>query len=188
MKVYVHLCFDGFTNSYTVLNDNPDVMEAVILDPGKVDADTISLIETGGYSLAAVLITHNHKNHLKGLQTLKKIYAPTVYSADSETYGMNRSILNGDGTIRVAGLNVDFFSVPGHSPDSMVYKIEDMLFTGDTVLSGLTGSTSSSYSQKLLCRKIREKLFSLPGRTVVFPGHGAPSTIESERQFNIDVT
>lgn len=187
MKLYFHLCIDGFTNSYTILNDRPDVKEAIIVDPGKIDMETINLIEEGGYKLSAVLITHKHTHHIQGLRTLKKIYSPIVYAADAGIYGMDCSILNGDGIVKIAGFNVEFFSVPGHSPDSMVYKIEDVVFTGDTLISGVTGSTLSQYSHKLLCKKIKDKIFSLPNRTVVFPGHGSPSTIESEKQFNIDL-
>jgi glyoxylase-like metal-dependent hydrolase (beta-lactamase superfamily II) len=186
MKVYFNLCLEGFTNSYTILNDDPNVMEAIIVDPGKVDIATITLIENGGYKLTSVLITHNHSSHVQGLHTLKKIYTPTVYAADSESFGMNYSILNGDGMIRIANFNVEFFSIPGHSPDSMVYKIEDTLFTGDTLIPGHIGSTFSRYSHELLCNKIRDKLFSLPDRTIIFPGHGSPSTIESEKQYNMD--
>ena len=47
MKLYFHLCVDGFTNSYTILNDRPDVKEAIIVDPGKIDMETINLIEEG---------------------------------------------------------------------------------------------------------------------------------------------
>lgn len=187
MKVYFHLCIDGFTNSYVIVNDDPAVMEAIIVDPGQISNNIIRQIEDGGYKLVAVLITHNHAHHINGLRTLTKIYNPTVYAADSETYGMNSSILNGDGMTRIANLNVEFFSIPGHSPDSMVYKIGDVLFTGDTIIPGETGSTSSQYSKKLLCSKIKDKLFKLPDRTLIFPGHGAPGTIESEKQFNIDM-
>ena len=159
MKVYFHLCIDGFTNSYVIVNDDPAVMEAIIVDPGQISNDIIRQIEDGGYKLVAVLITHNHAHHINGLRTLTKIYNPTVYAADSETYGMNSSILNGDGMTRIANLNVEFFSIPGHSPDSMVYKIGDVLFTGDTIIPGETGSTSSQYSKKLLCSKIKEQDF-----------------------------
>lgn len=188
MKIYFHLCLEGFTNSYVIVNDDPQVMEAIIVDPGQISNEIIDQIENGGYKLVAVLITHNHKSHINGLKTLTKIYNPTVYAADSETYGMNSSILNGDGMTRIAELNVEFFSIPGHSPDSMVYKIGDVIFTGDTLLPGMTGNTSSQYSQKLLCNKIRDKLFTLPDRTLIFPGHGAPGSIESEKQFNIDLS
>ena len=83
MKLYFHLCVDGFTNSYTILNDRPDVKEAIIVDPGKIDMETINLIEEGGYKLSAVLITHKHTHHIQGLRTLKKIYTPVVYAADA---------------------------------------------------------------------------------------------------------
>ncbi len=187
MKVYFHLCVDGFTNSYTILNDDSEVMEAIIVDPGKISMETINLIEQGGYKLVAVLITHNHKNHVQGLKTLKKIYSPTVFSADTQIYDTHCFILNGDGIIRIANFNVEFYSVIGHSADSMVYKIEDLVFTGDTLLPGVTGSTLSQYSHKLLCSKIRDKILSMPNKTIILPGHGAPGTVESEKQYNLDV-
>ncbi len=187
MKIYFHMCFEGFTNSYTILNDNPNSMEAIIVDPGKITNRIISQIEEGGYKLKSVLITHNHKHHIQGLKTLSKIYTPTIYGADFENYeGMKSVILSGDGITTIGGLNVEYYSIPGHSPDSMVYKIEDVMFTGDTLLAGITGKTSSQYAQKMLCSKIQDKLFSLPGETIIFPGHGTPTTIESEKQYNLD--
>ena len=187
MKIYFNLCIEGFTNSYLVVNDNPEVMEAIIIDPAQITNEIIRQIEDNGYKLVAVLITHNHQHHINGLKTLKKIYNPTIYAADSETYGLNYSILNGDGMTQIAKLNVEFFSIPGHSPDSMVYKIGDVLFTGDTILPGMTGNTTSQYSKKLLCNKIKDKLFTLPDRTIIFPGHGVPGTLESEKQFSLDL-
>ena len=188
MKVYFHYCLDGFANSYTVVNEDPKVRQALIVDPCKVDMQTLNILEYGGYELVAVRITHNHSHHVNGLHTLMKIYSPTLYAADSQVLGMNCEVLSGSGVLRVAGLNVEFLSVPGHSPDSMVYKIEDALFTGDTLIPGIAGSTLSQYSHKLLCARIKERIFRLPDRTVILPGHGAPGTIESERQFNLDVT
>ena len=187
MKVYFHVCIETWTNTYLIVNDDPNVMEAIIVDPSQITNRLIDLIEGNGYKLVGILITHNHAHHIYGLRTLTKIYNATVYAADSETYGMNSCILNGDGMTRIAHFNVEFFSIPGHSPDSMVYKIGDILFTGDTLISGETGSTSSQYSKKLLCGKIKDKLFKLPNRTLIFPGHGTPGTIESEKQFNMDL-
>ncbi len=187
MKIYFHLCIDGFTNSYTILNDDPKVMEAIIVDPGMVTTELIELIESGGYKLTAVLITHNHSHHIQGLRTLEKIYTPTVYGADSESYGMDSVILNGDGMTTIAGFSVEFLSIPGHSPDSMVYKIGDALFTGDSLIPGMTGTTSSQYSKKMLACKIHDKILTMPDRTIIFPGHGAPGSIESEKMYNLDL-
>lgn len=187
MKVYTHTSIEGYTNSYTIVNDDENVKEAILVDPGKITMDEINLIEEDNYTLTAVLITHAHKHHIQGLRTIRRIYTPTVYAADTEIYGISCSVLNGDGVFRVANFNIEHFSVPGHSIDSMVYKIGDLLFTGDTLNSGVIGSTLNVYSHKLLCNKIKDKLFSLPDSTIVLPGHGCPGTIGSERQFNIDI-
>ena len=116
-----------------------------------------------------------------------RIYEPKIYAADSEVVGMKCELIHGDGKMKLAGLDVDFFSVPGHSPDSMVYKIGNVLFTGDTLFAGSIGETSSQYSAKLLRNNINAKLLSQTDGLVLMPGHGPPSTLEAEREFNIDM-
>ncbi len=188
MKIYFHLCLQEFTNCYIVANDDPNVMEALIIDPGKISAEMIKQIERGGYKLTGVLITHNHTNHVRGLATLRKIYTPFVYAADYEVAGAKAIVLRGDGILKVAGLDVMYYSVPGHSADSMVFKIGDVLFTGDTITSGIIGETWSKYSRRMLCNKIQEKIFSQSDQTIIMPGHGPPTTVEAERQFNLDLS
>ncbi len=187
MKIYFNLCLEGFTNCYVVVNDDPEVMEALVIDPGKISNELIEQIERDHYDLKAVLITHNHTNHVKGLSTLKKIYSPYVYAADYDVAGEKSVVLRGSGEMLVAGLTVRYYSVPGHSPDSMVYRIGNVLFTGDTLTSGIIGETSSKYSQKLLVDNIRERIYSQMDSTILMPGHGPPSTIEGERRFNLDI-
>ncbi|MBQ6566838.1 MAG: MBL fold metallo-hydrolase [Treponema sp.] len=187
MKIYFNLCLEGFTNCYVVVNDDPKVMEALIIDPGKISSEIINQIERGRYELTAVLITHNHTNHVKGLSTLKKIYSPYVYAADYDVGGGKSVVLRGNGEMEVAGLNVKYYSVPGHSSDSMVYRIGNVLFTGDTLTSGIIGETTSKYSNRLLMDNIIEKIYSQADATVLMPGHGPPSTIGGEKQFNLDI-
>ena len=188
MKIYFHLSLQEFTNCYIVVNDDPAVMEALIIDPGKINTEIINQIEQGGYKLTGVLITHNHTNHVRGLTTLKKIYTPFVYAADYEVAGSRAIVLRGDGILKVAGLDVMYYSVPGHSADSMVFKIGDVLFTGDTITSGIIGETWSKYSRQMLCNKIREKIFSQSDQTIIMPGHGPPTTVEAEKLFNLDLS
>ncbi len=188
MKIYFHLSIEEFTNGYVIINDDPSVMEALIVDPAKINKELINQIEAGPYKLTTVLVTHNHTNHVKGLATLKKIYSPDVYAADYDVAGNQTVVLRGDGRIRVAGMDVEYYSVPGHSADSMVYKIGNVLFTGDTITSGIIGETSNKYSRKLLMEKIQEKVFSQTDIMVIMPGHGPPSTVESEKQYNLDMT
>ncbi len=187
MKIYFDLSFDGFTNSYVVVNDDPKVMEAIIIDPGKVTFDMINQIEFGDYTLKAVLITHNHKQHVQGLKTLLKIYSTKIYAGDFEVQGVSTEVLRGDGKIKIAGLNIEYFSVPGHSADSMVFKIENVMFTGDTINAGRISGTTNKYSEKLLKDKIQEKILSQIEDTILLPGHGPPTTIRAEKLFNLDV-
>lgn len=187
MKIYFHLCLEEFTNCYVVVNDNPLVKEALIIDPGKISPEILSQIEDGGYKLTAVLITHNHSNHVHGLKTLTKIYNPLIYAADYDVAGCKTMVIRGDGSLTIAGLQVDYFSVPGHTADSLVFKIGNVLFTGDTITSGIIGETSGSYFKTMLCNNIEKKIFSQTDETVIMPGHGPPSTVATEKMFNLDI-
>ena len=187
MKIYFHLCLEEFTNCYVVVNDDPAVKEALIIDPGKITTQIIKQIEEGGYQLTGVLITHNHENHVRGLSTLNRIYSPYIYAADYEVAGSKAVVLRGDGTTTIAGLQVEYLSVPGHSADSMVFKIGNVIFTGDTLLAGTIGSTSSHYSKNLLISNIEKKILSQNDQTVLMPGHGPPSTVGAEKTYNMDL-
>lgn len=187
MKIYFHFNLDGFTNSYVIANDDPDVMEAIIIDPGKISNSLINQIEDGGYTLRNILITHNHSHHVKGLSTLQKIYQVDVYAADAEISGTATNVLHGEGDLILSGLKVEYMSVPGHSADSLVFKIGNILFTGDTISAGLIGSTTSQYSEKLLRNNIQSKILSQTDNCVIMPGHGPPTTVEAESLFNLDL-
>lgn len=187
MKIYFHLCIEEFTNCYVIVNDDPNVMEAIIIDPGKISTHMIQQIEEGGFNLTGVLITHNHTNHVHGLNTLCKIYSPKVYAAESEVSGIKTNVLKGDGSVTVAGLKVQHYSVPGHTSDSLAYKIGNVVFTGDTLFAGNIGSTASKYSKRLLRNNLKTKILSQTDDTVLMPGHGPPTTVGTEKQFNSDI-
>ena len=184
MKIYFHLNIEGFSNAYLIVN--PEEKSALIIDPGKVTIKMIEQIEQEKYTLDAVLITHNHASHTMGLNTLQKIYTPKIYAADYEVAKNDTVVLKGDGIIKAAGLNVSYMSVPGHTADSMVYRIGLCLFTGDVLLAGQAGNTNSNYAKKTLITNINTKLLSQNENTVIMPGHGPPSTIGAEKRFNLD--
>ncbi|MGP1523436.1 MAG: MBL fold metallo-hydrolase [Treponema sp.] len=185
MKIYFHLNIEGFSNAYLIVN--PEEKSALIIDPGKVTIKMIEQIEQEKYTLDAVLITHNHASHTMGLNTLQKIYTPKIYAADYEVAKNDTVVLKGDGIIKAAGLNVSYMSVPGHTADSMVYKIGLCLFTGDVLLAGQAGNTTSNYAKRTLITNIESKILSQHENTVIMPGHGPPSTIGAEKQFNSDL-
>lgn len=185
MKIYFHLSLEGFSNCYVVTN--PESKKALIIDPGKITKEILEQIEIDRYSLEAVLITHNHESHLRGLSTIRKIYKPQVYAADYEVAGNDTQVLKGDGTFTAAGLSVIHMSVPGHTPDSMVYKIGKVLFTGDALSASMLGTTNNAYAEKMLLSNVHNKILTQHDDTVIMPGHGPPSSVAAEKQFNLSI-
>ena len=77
--------------------------------------------------------------------------------------------------------------LPGHSSDSVVYNIGNILFTGDVLSAGELGSTNSSYSEYILRSNIEQKIYSQLDDVIVMPGHGPPSTLGAIKAFNYDL-
>ena len=175
MKIYFHINEGGFSNCYLVVNEISN--QAIIIDPGKITKEMIARIEDNHLNLAAVLITHNHGSHADGLKTLRKIYSPKVFAADWTVAANDTTVITGDGTTQIEGMQVSYLSIPGHTADSVIYSIGSILFTGDVLLSGEIGKTNSSYSEYILRSNIEHKIFSQLDSTILMPGHGPPSTL-----------
>jgi len=183
MTIFFHYSLYGFANVYLIGNDI--TMEAAIVDPAAFTIGLLDFIEDKGYTVTTALITHNHAHHVDGLKTLLRIYDATVYSSNS-TIGEVSCIMVRDGeTFTVCGLDVQAVSVPGHSADSMVYKLGKVVFTGDALHAGLIGKTMSQYGNRLLKEQLTRKVLSLPEDCIVLPGHGPPSSIGAEKLFNL---
>lgn len=175
MKIYFHLNEGGFSNCYLVVDEVSN--QAIIIDPGKITKEIIARIEDNHLNLAAVLITHNHGSHADGLRTLRKIYSPKVFAADWAVAANDTTVITGDGTTEIEGIQVSYLTIPGHTSDSVIYGIGSILFTGDVLLSGEIGKTNSSYSEYILRSNIEHKIFSQLESTILMPGHGPPSTL-----------
>ena len=185
MKIYLQVGLEGFTNSYVVVNEQ--TREALIIDVEKVTKMLISQIEDMKLKICAVLVTHNHKKHVSGLKTLRKIYDFKTYAADYEIEGEETMVLKGDGIMRLAGMDINYSSLPGHSSDSIIYKIGGVIFTGDAISNGMIGKTTSIYAHQMLIRNINEKIMSQTDDIALLPGHGPPTTVGAERKYNQDL-
>jgi hydroxyacylglutathione hydrolase len=188
VKIYFHYCIYGFSNCYIIGSEDSDESgaprNALIVDPGCMDEKLVDFIERNDYTVRGILITHDHTNHVHGLKTFKKIYNAEVFAVDPTVCEQRATIVHDGDILDLAPFSVEVFSVPGHSADSAVYRLERLLFTGDVMTAGLVGTTASSYGRAVQSAAIRSKLLSLPGDFVVLAGHGPPSTLEAERRFN----
>ena len=87
--------------------------------------------------------------------------------------------------VEVAGLQLQVMETPGHTPGSVSYYAEGMLFSGDTLFQGSIGRTDlpgGDFEQEM--RSICDRLLTLPDETIVLPGHMAETTIREERNEN----
>jgi glyoxylase-like metal-dependent hydrolase (beta-lactamase superfamily II) len=161
--------------------------DAVIIDPGCMDETILDFIENNEYRLKGILLTHDHPTHVKGVPSLKRIYNADIYSAKNVIMGYKTNVVRDGDTINAGSFKIKTVSVPGHSIDSVVYIIEQFIFTGDVLSAGITGRTDSAYSAMRQISMIQNKIFTLRGNYIVLPGHGPPSTLNVERSHNIGI-
>jgi glyoxylase-like metal-dependent hydrolase (beta-lactamase superfamily II) len=183
--------------------------ECVVIDPGLEPGLILDFLRDQGLSAAAILNTHGHADHIAGNAAMKERFpgAPLIIGAAetrllsdpqanlSAAFGFaltsppaERTVKEGD-VVEAAGLSLEVLDVPGHSPGHVVYLQRGVkpwrVFGGDVLFRGSIGRYDFPGSDgPLLLECIREKLFTLPPDTVVYPGHGPATTVGHERQTN----
>jgi glyoxylase-like metal-dependent hydrolase (beta-lactamase superfamily II) len=190
------------TNCYIVRPERGAGVAAVV-DPSG-DAATIRLELAGmGATCAGILITHSHWDHILGLADLAEGTGATVYGPEIEldvlqnpnTYygavGVSLRgwapgvLLSGGETIEVAGISFDVLAVPGHSPGHIAYYADGVLLSGDVLFAGSVGRTDLPRGDwDTLLESIRSLVDRYPPETVVYSGHGPPTTLGAELQRN----
>jgi glyoxylase-like metal-dependent hydrolase (beta-lactamase superfamily II) len=166
--VNAYLCYDTETR------------EAFLVDCGEVPAALADFLQENQLELKFVLLTHTHYDHVDGLEKLRKRYPASVY-ANAEGY--DRRVGEGD-VIRFGDRVIRVFETPGHTSDGVCYSIADVVFVGDALFAGAVGGTSARPNHEQQLQAVAASLFSLPDDTIVYPGHGAPTTIGVERVYN----
>lgn len=171
-------------NSYIYGPD--DGGDAILIDPAIMDIHMLDLIEKNNYYIKYILITHTHNNHIASLRTIKKIYDAEIYSFYSNINEFkSHSLVDGE-KLFLSGIEVNVIHVPGHTADSLVYKIGNLIFVGDVISSGLLGRTDTKFEEEILIDSIEAKLLTLEDNIIVLPGHGPPSILGTEKKmFNL---
>ena len=185
MKIHTFFDHKMQTNIYLVVA--ADEKTGILIDPASVDASMIRTIEHEKINLRHVLVTHAHHSHVAALGKLMKIYDPTCHSYLGRCEGIRTEKVWPDDEYDFGGTHFKALHVPGHSLDSICWLCDNVVFTGDTLLSGSIAQTNTLIEKELLSAKIRSSIFTLPNNTIILPGHGCPSKVGIEKMCNQDM-
>src|ERR1700726_1448535 len=161
----------AFSDNYIWLIDSPSVHGRVLaVDPGDA-APVIAELERSGATLAAILLTHHHLDHIGGVpELLRRAAVPVIGPDDTRIAQRTRTVRDGERCdLSELGLSFEILEIPGHTLCHIAFWGHGALFCGDTLFSAGCGrmfeGTPIEMSASLT------KLRNLPPDTRVFCGH-----------------
>ena len=189
-------------NTYIV--EHVESRKAAVVDPGDEGEEILERIAERGITLDKILLTHGHFDHVGAVRTLRERTGARIHVHPEEVERMRTAgrqggmfglsvqnppapdvlVREGD-TVELGDQEFRVLHTPGHTPGHVTFLTGGMAFVGDLIFAGSIGRTDlpgGSFDD--LIRAVREKIFTLPDRTVLFPGHGPATTVGEERRSN----
>jgi glyoxylase-like metal-dependent hydrolase (beta-lactamase superfamily II) len=194
------------TNAFLV--GNAESGEALVIDvPNDAVGAIRSALKTRGWKLRHILLTHGHFDHIADAQPLRAATGAEVIAHPGDHEWMRDPMAQAsvipfpftiepvevdrfvehDDTLELLGQIVAVRHTPGHAPGNVtfVFGEQGWAFVGDTLFAGSVGRPDLPGGDwTTLEKSIREQLFTLPGETQIYPGHGAVTTVAREKQSN----
>jgi glyoxylase-like metal-dependent hydrolase (beta-lactamase superfamily II) len=181
--------------------------EGLFIDPADEVEMLLSEAEAYGIKIKYIVNTHSHIDHVMGNEEMVRLTRAQLMIHEEEAPNLGRTpsyllemfratpsppadlLLREGDLIQVGQVQLQVLHTPGHSPGGICLTMDGMVFTGDTLFVGAVGRTDlPTSSWEDLERSVRVKLYSLPGETLVYPGHNygstPTSTIGHERLTN----
>ena len=180
------------TNCYILEHDN----KIAVIDPGDEAGRILGELKKSDAQVEYILLTHGHYDHTTAVPELHKALPEAkiyIHQADANGAGsrlfplagqVNDLLLYDEGdTLPLGTLTIEVLHTPGHTPGGVTLRVEDVLFTGDTLFQGSMGRTDlgGSYTEIMASLK---RLGQLEGDLQVLPGHMGVSTLDRERKSN----
>jgi sulfur dioxygenase len=181
---------EPLSNTYTYLIGDEHTRRAALVDPVLPTWERdLKEVRALGLELAYTVETHVHADHITSAKRLKReAGSRIVYPAVDRMECVDEWIEEGK-PLMLGGVRIDGLFTPGHTDDHFSYRVDGRVLTGDALLIDGCGRTDfQNGDADTLYRSVREKLFSLPDDTLVYPGHDYQgrrvSSIAQEKQRN----
>ncbi|MCM8804572.1 MAG: MBL fold metallo-hydrolase [Candidatus Omnitrophica bacterium] len=175
--------------------------ECGIIDPGD-DVERIEqIIKKNNLKPIMIINTHGHYDHIKGnnffnlpvyIHKYDKEFLidpeKNLSSLFSTPYICKNNIIQIEekDIIKIGNLSFEVIHTPGHTPGSICLKLNNILFSGDTIFSDGIGRTDFPFgNEELLIKSIKEKILVLPDEIEVYPGHGEKTKIKNLKKWLI---
>jgi glyoxylase-like metal-dependent hydrolase (beta-lactamase superfamily II) len=180
--------------------------EAICIDPGDQPDEILALARDMGVTIKLIANSHAHIDHILGVHGIHSATGAKFllhqgdldllrngFRSSAARFGLDISqgppdpdafVKDGD-IVEVAGLQLQTIGTPGHTPGSVSFYADGMLFSGDTLFRGSIGRTDlpgGSMEQEM--ESICNRLLALPDDTIVLPGHMEETSIEFEKRHN----
>ena len=197
--VSIEAFVSGFANNaYLITNKGNN--NSIIIDTPDAPHELIAAAKQT--SVVAILITHNHWDHLQGFDVVSAEWAvPVGIGADDaakvrDEHGYDDLFDVGHDTrLSIGGINLRCIFTPGHTPGSTCFLLPaekpgatPVVFTGDTLFPGGPGRSDSPAALDQMLTSIRTQLHTLPTEALVLPGHGdstnMAASIEESANFS----
>lgn len=196
-------------NCYVVYDEKDK--KAAIIDPGIINDEEVEAIDAflkkHDLTVSHIINTHLHVDHAIGNERLSRKYGVEAWAhagdaplgdqlvQQARMFGLPFEVnsagvtknLEDDDIIKIGSGELRVIHVPGHSPGGIALydKADGWVIAGDSLFEGSIGRTDlPGGDMPTLLNAIKEKLFTLPDSTVVYSGHGNPTTIGTEKRTN----
>ena len=190
----------GFSANCYALVDGEDI---ALIDVGTANTEIIDFVKKNSNNLKYILLTHDHFDHIGGVEEVLKHCSAKVCIHKNDVSGLIDSTfslcnmagvrqpsvapditLNGGEELPFGNTKIKVLHTPGHTDGCVCYLVDDILFSGDTLFFESVGRTDFITGDSVQLQNSLKKIIALKGVSKVYTGHGEPTTLEHERKHN----